>query len=118
MPGNGDKHHKHISRCVVPFISTAFVIGMALHPVMTKGGALITDLSPTGFFTNVATRLLSSELNQYNLSLTNIPVYPTNEYTPAVHRLLQVTANLYECITNRTLGLIPEDPYCPSVFRP
>ncbi len=71
--------------------------------------------NPTAFFTNVAARLLKSELN---LDLNNLQVYPTNYYTPAVHRLLQVTANLYDCATNRTFTLTPEYPYCPSVFRP
>lgn len=71
--------------------------------------------NPTAFFTNVAARLLRSELN---LDLNNLQVYPTNYYTPSVHRLLQVTANLYDSATNRTLNLTPEYPYCPSVFRP
>jgi hypothetical protein len=62
--------------------------------------------SPIGFFTNVASRLLSSELN---LDLTRIQIYPTNQYTPAVHRLLQVTANVYDATTTN---------FYPSVFRP
>ena len=45
---------------------------------------------PSNFFTNVASRLLSSQLN---VDLNHIQIYPTNQYTPAVHRLLQVTAN-------------------------
>lgn len=71
--------------------------------------------SPTLFFTNVATRLIKSELN---LDPNYLQVFPTNQYTPSVHRLLQVTANLYDSLTNRALGLTPEYPYCPSVFRP
>ena len=71
--------------------------------------------NPTGFFTNLATRLLKTELN---LDLNNLQVHPTNFYTPSVHRLLQVTANIYDCTTNRGLGITPEEPYCPSVFRP
>ncbi|MGO8837945.1 MAG: hypothetical protein ACLQQ0_11025 [Limisphaerales bacterium] len=66
---------------------------------------LNTD-NPVGFFTNVASRLLSSELN---LDLTRIQIYPTNQYTPAVHRLLQVAANVYDATTTN---------YYPSVFRP
>jgi hypothetical protein len=68
--------------------------------------------SPIGFFTNVANRLLQSQLN---LSLNRIQLYPTNQYTPALHRFLQVTANLYDATTNRTLT---DYPYLPSVFRP
>jgi hypothetical protein len=66
---------------------------------------LNTDNS-VGFFTNVASRLLLSELN---LDLTRIQIYPTNQYTPAVHRLLQVTANVYDATTTNLY---------PSVFRP
>lgn len=61
---------------------------------------------PLDFFTNVASRLLSSEMG---LDLDHIQIYPTNQYTPAVHRLLQVTANIYDATTTN---------YYPSVFRP
>lgn len=62
--------------------------------------------NPVSFFTNVGNYLLSSE---FNLNLTHIQVYPTNQYTPAVHRLLQVTANIYDATTTN---------FYPSVFRP
>ncbi len=62
--------------------------------------------NPIGFFTNVAARLLTMEMN---LDLNHIQVYPTNQYTPAVHRLLQVTANIFDATTTN---------YYPSVFRP
>ena len=66
---------------------------------------LSTD-NPLEFFTNVASRLLSSEMN---LDLTRIQLYPANQYTPAVHRLLQVTANLYDSTTTNSF---------PTIFRP
>jgi len=74
---------------------------------------------PIDFFNNAANRLLQSATNLgiFNLTVTNIPVYPTNYYTPAVHRLLQLAANMYDATTNRNLpgtGF----PYVPSVFRP
>ena len=75
-------------------------------------GSLVNTDSPIGFFTNVANRLLQSQLG---LSLNHIQVFPTNQYTPSVHRLLQVTANLYDATTNR---LDTDYPYLPSVFRP
>ncbi len=68
--------------------------------------------NPLGFFTNLSSRLLLSE---FNLSLTRIQVWPTNQYTPAVHRLLQVTANILDATTNRFNASYP---YLPSVFRP
>ena len=72
----------------------------------------VTTDSPVGFFTNVASRLLSAELN---VDLHQIQIYPTNQYTPAVHRLLQVTANIYDATTNRYND---DYPHLPTVFRP
>ena len=66
----------------------------------------ITTDSPIDFFTNVASRLLSADLN---VDLQRIQIYPTNQFTPAVHRLLQVTANIYDATTTNLY---------PSVFRP
>ena len=71
---------------------------------------------PLAFFNNVANRFLHTLPADYgDLSVTNIPVYPTNRYTPAVHRLLQLAANLYDATTNRA---ITSYPHLPSVFRP
>jgi hypothetical protein len=63
------------------------------------------------FFEQVATTLLREELN---IDLHHIPVYPTNAYSSEVHRLLQVTANLYDSTTNRGDAY----PWFPSCFRP
>ena len=60
---------------------------------------------PGKFFTNVANVLLRAH---YPFGL-NIPVYPTNYYSPGVHRLLQLAANIYDASTNSLY---------PSVFRP
>jgi hypothetical protein len=76
------------------------------------GQQLNTD-TPIGFFTNFAGKLLQSEMN---LNLSHIQVYPVSQYTPAVHRLLQVTANIYDCTTNRTT--LTDYPYLPTIFRP
>jgi hypothetical protein len=81
--------------------------GLDLH-----ADPLVSAETPIGFFTNVATRLLQSQLG---LSLNHIQLYPTNQYTPSVHRFLQVTANLYDATTNRPATGYP---YLPSVFRP
>lgn len=86
---------------------TLLLCGVLMATVATADATPAPNLGdPVGFFTNVASRLLSSELN---LDLTRIQVYPTKQYTPAVHRLLQVTANVYDATTT--------NPY-PSVFRP
>jgi hypothetical protein len=57
------------------------------------------------------------------LSVTNIPVFPINYYNSAVHRLLQVSANLYEASTNRIAPSRPTVPenhagYLPTIYRP
>lgn len=61
---------------------------------------------PTAFFTTVASNFLSKQLA---VDISHIRIYPTNEYTPAVHRLLQVTANIYDATTTN---------FYPTVFRP
>ncbi len=66
----------------------------------------LSSEGPLGFFTNVAARLLSSEMN---LNLTQIEIYPTNQYTPAVQRLLQVSANIFDATSTN---------YYPTIFRP
>jgi hypothetical protein len=84
--------------------------------------------NPVDFFTNAAIRLLanagytagtgSTNLLSVNGNLqTNIQiqVWPTNFYTPSVHRLFQVAANLYDATTNRSDTLYP---HWPSAFRP
>lgn len=72
----------------------------------THAAPPLNTADPNCFFTTVASRLLKSEMG---MNLSCIQVYPTNQYTPAVHRLLQVTANIYDCTTTN---------YYPSVFRP
>ncbi len=95
----------------IPLFSSprlAMICGLILISTATRSIAspLFATDSPISFFTNVASRLLSSELH---LDLNRIQVYPTNQYTPSVHRLLQVTANIYDATTTN---------FYPSVFRP
>jgi len=110
-----------------------------------------TNWLPVQFFTNAVIRLMVDAgytvgpgytvRNTYstsNLLVTNfvggvwvtnlqIPIWPTNYYTPSLHRLFQLAANLYDATTNR--GTDPRDlsppnsypntyPYLPTVFRP
>ena len=88
---------------------------VAFTGIDLQAGPLVNTESPIGFFTNVANRLLQSQLG---LSLNHIQVYPTNQYTPSVHRLLQVTANLYDASTNRTFNVPGATNGFPTVFRP
>ncbi len=84
-----------------------------------------TPWVPVQFFTNAATRLLQTLGPPYptNLSTAFIPVWPTNVslYDSAVHRMLQVAANIYDATTNRTFKNSPTGTrtnFYPSVFRP
>ncbi|MFM2082980.1 MAG: hypothetical protein RL380_1671, partial [Verrucomicrobiota bacterium] len=101
----------------------------------TNGVASVTNRlawEPIVFFTNAANRLLTAYSNQafalhqitnYPNSVTRIQLYPTNVYTPSVHRLLQLAANFYDATTNRftfTDTVAPGNTNIapPSVFRP
>lgn len=64
-------------------------------------------------FTNLAARLLQNELGLDSLA---IQLYPTNQYTPSVHRLLQLAANLTDAARN--LGSSNGGITFPTVFRP
>jgi len=107
-------------------------LGAEARPVLS------TD-NPTAFFTNAAIRLLihagytlgapgsTSNLliaaTEGGLPVTklHIPISPVNFYTPSVHRLLQLAANVFDATTNRTdlnPGAASPYPYLPSVFRP
>jgi len=64
--------------------------------------------NPLGFFTTVADKLLR---NTFPFGVTNIPVCSNGVYvyTPAVQRLLQLSANLLDAANTN---------FFPSVFRP
>ncbi len=68
------------------------------------------------FFLNAADRLIRTYTGN-KFGVTNIPVYVggTNWYTPSLHRLLQVAANLWDATTNRAF---PDGAPFPTVFRP
>ena len=85
---------------------------------------------PEQFFTNAAIRLLANAGYTAGVGSTNllfidnrgvthlqIQIWPTNFYTPSVHRLLQLAANIYDASTNRTFNA-PAATNLPSVFRP
>jgi hypothetical protein len=91
--------------------------------------------NPVQFFTNVADRMLRQTFpypigilytnsalllatNWVQISITNIPVFPINYYTPAVHRILQQAANIFDATTSRQMDATPTSMSYPSVFRP
>lgn len=99
---------KQIRRCsqIRGFSIFLFVYLLTAFSRTALASPQLNPACPLGFFTNVASRLLSSQLT---VNLNHIQIYPTNQYTPAVHRLLQVTANILDATTTN---------YYPSVFRP
>ncbi|MDB6122032.1 MAG: hypothetical protein JWQ71_1025, partial [Pedosphaera sp.] len=87
----------------------------------------IGGLSPTNFiswtnalqfFTNAADRMLRAQYTN-SISITNIPIYDGTNfyYSPAIHRVLQLAANIYDATTNRPFAPGATN-YYPSVFRP
>jgi hypothetical protein len=94
---------------------------------------------PAQFFTNAAIRLLVDAGyavgDHYSTSnilvatrvggvggilVTNlgIPIGSNSLYTPSVHRLLQLAANMYDATTNRTFNVPGATNGFPTVFRP
>lgn len=74
---------------------------------------------PTDFFTNTAQRLMrNAGYNTDMVGINYIQLYPTNFYTPSVHQLLQLAANIYDSTTNRVLNSGAAYPHPPTVFRP
>lgn len=96
------------------------LVGQPFGPAVGYHATNFVRWTALGFFTNAADQILKT-LNPAPgggvplLAVTNISVWPTNEYTPAVHRALQVAANIYDATTNR--GSVPY-PFFPSVMRP
>ena len=113
-PSGVNSHRASARARLLGLAALVFLLGWSLGTDSWAGAPVSAD-SPIGFFTNVAAPLLKAQLG---LDLTNIEVFPTNQYSPAVHRLLQVTANLYDATTNRAFSTNPAEPYCPTVFRP
>ncbi len=83
----------------------------------------------TSFFTNAAAAMFRQmDLHDFNgnlITVTNIPFYEDpalysgtniNYYTPAVHRILQLAANMFDATTNRFIDGGPTN--YPTVFRP
>jgi hypothetical protein len=76
--------------------------------------------------TSTSNLLVTNLVGGVPVTSLQIPIWPTNFYTPSVHRLLQLAANLYDATTNRGANpatdpgypTSPPYPYLPTVFRP
>ena len=82
---------------------------LLLATVFNGWGRVVPDAGdPLGFFTTVADKMLRST---FPFGVTNIPVCSNGVfvYTPAVQRLLQLSANIYDAANTNAF---------PVVFRP
>lgn len=82
------------------------VCAAVLFSVTMRVAAALPMEPPEAFFTNVADRLLQQQLG---VRLTEIQIAPTNQYSAAVHRVFQVTANVYDATSTNLY---------PAIFRP
>ena len=110
--------------------------GLATNIAVVSGAETnAVSWAPLDFFTAAADRMLrtyttnwlASNRRQYTntfgvsvtnaFGIANIPVYIDGQfvYTPAVNRILQLAANLYDATTNQTAAAGRD---YPSVFRP
>ncbi|HEY3760951.1 MAG TPA: hypothetical protein VGN23_04325 [Verrucomicrobiae bacterium] len=102
----------------MPWTSIAFFTNAAdrmLKMYTANWSTAYTNLVVAGVATNLMPTLYTNFATTYNVNnsfgISDIPVYVSNRfvYTPAVNRVLQMAANLYEStVTN----------YYPSVYRP
>ncbi len=120
-------------------IGTNYVdVAGVLHTTTFTSNNFVPWANAENFFTNVADRLLRAtftspiyvtnvvggiarSVTTNYLSITNIPIYPANLYTPAVHRILQLTANIWDAMTNKTAGIAGAGGLAmdyPTVMRP
>ncbi len=96
------------------YLATYYGIHTNYSYVNAYGSTIVND--PTGWgLTNLPLYGMTNTLPAFGL--TNIPVYVNGQfvYRPAVNRILQLAANIYDASTNNaaTLGM-----NYPSVFKP
>lgn len=73
-----------------------------------SAAAQLSSTNAVAFFSTVSAKFLQAE---FGLNLDQIQIHPTNKYSPAIHRVLQVAANLWETTRDGTNQF-------PTVFRP
>jgi hypothetical protein len=87
-----------------------------------QGVASVTNFipwEPSNFFHTAANKLLANAgYNPALVATTNIQVFPTNFYTPGIHRMLQLAANIYDATTSSNYNVASATNGFPTVFRP
>ena len=97
---------------LVPWAPTRFFPAVANGLIQSTRVTNIVFYPKGLVFTNY---YIGEHLVRGGLSVSNIRIYPFNEYSSSLHRLLQVAVNLYDATTNRAATPYP---YLPTVFRP
>jgi hypothetical protein len=86
--------------------------------LFVESSATLQPIGALEMFNQVAGRLFTTNGRMGSdgrlITHTNILVWPTNDYDAAVHRVLQVAANVVDATTNRGDAY----PHFPTVFRP
>jgi hypothetical protein len=104
-----------------------------------KAGNIVPNLvtnfqpwDPAQFFTNAAIRMLKDTFSDPGnpsyitnfvdsiggIDRLHIRIWPTNYYTPAVHRILQVAANIYDAANTRRYVTGMTNEGFPTLFQP
>ena len=112
---NIDLYGRVVPNMVTNFIAwqpTNFFVNAAIRLLVDAGYTVASTNNPNSI-SNVLSTSYSGGVLVTNL---HIPIWPTNFYTPSLHRLLQLAANIYDATTNRTD--LSGYPYLPTVFRP
>jgi hypothetical protein len=125
-----DKINLNYSNAAAYFDANGVVTNITFFPGVETN---FTPWTPLPFFTIAADKMLreysqewqtenpSNFVTTFNVTnafgITNIPVLVSNQfvYTPAVQRVLQLAANIYDATTNNTAV---QGTNFPSVFRP
>jgi hypothetical protein len=112
---NVDQYGRVVPNMVTNFIAwqpTNFFVNAAIRLLVDAGYTVASTNNPN----SISNVLAATYNNGVLVTNLHIPIWPTNFYTPSVHRLLQLAANIYDATTNRTdLSVYP---YLPTVFRP
>lgn len=98
-----------------PFNTNKFQEWTPRDFVITVANRLFELLRQTNYINNSPVYLIGDTTVRPDFCATNIMLWPTNEYTPTIHRIFQFAINLYDATTNRT---ITSYPFLPSVLMP
>ncbi|HJO08938.1 MAG TPA: hypothetical protein QGH16_03755 [Verrucomicrobiota bacterium] len=114
--------HAMLRASVVTRSATNPVSGNIYTAGLIGGKVVNTDIGIAGLRHPLfPVRQNQAAFNATNAVSSGIQIFPANAYTPEVHRLLQVAANIYDSTFNRLTNFNSKPliyPYAPTVMRP